>query len=173
MMGIHDQALNAAAGFVPHPDELALEEVTSPKWAEEDEAFFRAGSTTYPACWKNKHSQRPQQLLPQPQESLQESRRRRGLGKLPEKRRDRLLREARQSQQAEPIANPPQSMLKPGLYLTGGQVQRLGDTPNALALNEVKRYDGAPLGGQAKEKLREPRGFGGGEHGEVLQKSMQ
>jgi hypothetical protein len=49
MMGIQDQAFNAAAGLVPHPDELALEEVTSPKWAEEDEAFFRAGSTTYPA----------------------------------------------------------------------------------------------------------------------------
>ena len=115
MMGIHDQALNAAAGFVPHPDELALEEVTSPKWAEEDEAFFRAGSTTYPACWKNKHSQRPQQLLPQPQESLQESRRRRGLGKLPEKRRDRILR-ASSCKAIQPLGTVPNELGLPITY---------------------------------------------------------
>src|SRR2546425_5105840 len=48
-------------------------------------------------------------LLPQPQEPLQEPRRRRGLGKLPEKRRDRLLREAGEAQKAEPIAHPTQS----------------------------------------------------------------
>ena len=51
MMGIHDQALNAAAGFVPHPDELALDAVTNPEWTEleEDEVLFRRGYATYPS----------------------------------------------------------------------------------------------------------------------------
>jgi hypothetical protein len=44
------QVFNAAAGLVPHPEELPLDEVTNPEWTEleEDEVLFRRGYATYP-----------------------------------------------------------------------------------------------------------------------------
>ena len=74
--------------MVPHPDELALDEVTNPDWTEpeDDELLFRQGCATYPALPReDKRSRQSQQLLSQVQESLQEPRRWCGLGKLPEK----------------------------------------------------------------------------------------
>jgi hypothetical protein len=53
-MGLEDQAFNIAAGLEPHPQELALEEVSPRKWAgdpveeTDEDQNFHPGSTTYP-----------------------------------------------------------------------------------------------------------------------------